>query len=414
MSLNTSQNRDRRSESGSIIIMTAILMLGLFLMVGLCVDVSRIYMLRAEMQNAADAAALTGARELNAGTTGIDKAVAAATNIVNTQGFARIGVTIVPEGVTFAANGDGPYLTAAAAKAPAVVATIKYVRVETQAASTPILFAINVLGTSQTESRSAVAGMSVGINGFCDYFPIAIAKTNPTVPFAVNTPIVAKFKDNTGTTINLPDGFFIVLDTPWVTGNGADETRNAVAGIAPRCARLNDVLNFSKSPSANAVNGPKQVELGANTRFYLYPPGNQLTYDNAKPASNIFGANPGETITFRDYDNANPATFTAPAQTGIFERRLLLLPIIDPIPNPDNSGSTPSGKVKSFGYFFLRQAVDGDCPKKVKGVNVPCPPGTTAPGDILLEYLGDNFSVGRGLFDPGSCSSNLSVAVLYR
>src|ERR1051325_2776375 len=123
MSLNTSQYRDRRSESGSIIIMTAIFMLGLFLMVGLCVDVSRIYMLRAEMQNAADAAALTAARELNAGTTGIDNAVSRATSIVNTQGFSRIGVTIAA--VTFSANVNGPYLSATDAKAPAVVATIK-------------------------------------------------------------------------------------------------------------------------------------------------------------------------------------------------------------------------------------------------------------------------------------------------
>src|ERR1041385_6242903 len=302
--------------------------------------------------------------------------VARATGIVNTQGFARIGVTIAS--VTFSAAVDGPYVDAGTAKGPTVVGTIKFVRVETQAASTPILFAINVLGTSQTESRNAVAGMSVGINGFCDYFPIAIAKTDPTVSYPVNAPIVAKFKDNTGTTINLPDGFFVVLDTPWVTGNGAEETRDAVAGIAPRCAKLNDVLNFSKSPSANAVNGPKQVEDGANTRFYIYPPGNQLTYDNAKPASNVFGANPGETITFHDYDSANPATFTAPGQTGVFERRLLLLPIIDPIVN-----GPPNGPVKKFGYFFLRQAVDGDCPRKVKGVNVPCPPGTTAAAGIL-------------------------------
>ena len=38
-------------------------MSGLVLAVGLCIDVSRIYLLRAELQNAADAAALAGARE---------------------------------------------------------------------------------------------------------------------------------------------------------------------------------------------------------------------------------------------------------------------------------------------------------------------------------------------------------------
>jgi hypothetical protein len=392
--------------------MTAILMLLLFLLVGLCIDVSRIYLVRAELQNAADAAALTGARELNAGTTGIDNAVARAIVVTNTVDFAKLGIGI--QTVKFAKLPDGPYLDAGTAKLPENVSDIRYVQATTRPANTAILFGIAALGTSHAESRSAVAGMSVGINGFCDYFPIAIAKTNPTVPYADNELITIKFKDNTGTSINLPNSTFVVLDTPWVTGNGADETRDAVAGIAPRCTRLGEVLDFSKSPSANAVNGPKQVEGGANTRFYVYPPGNQLTYDNAKPATNIFGVNPGEILTFQQYDNNNSATFRAPAQTGRFDRRLLLIPIIEPIPNASNPTGSPTGRVIKFGYFFLRQAVDGNCPRKEKGVDVPCPPGTTASGDILLEYLGENLSVGRGLFDPTSCSSNLGVPVLYR
>ena len=55
-------------ERGSIMIMTAIFALLLLLMVGLCIDISRLYMVRAELQNAADAAALTAAREINGGT----------------------------------------------------------------------------------------------------------------------------------------------------------------------------------------------------------------------------------------------------------------------------------------------------------------------------------------------------------
>ena len=59
MSLNCAHpDRQRSNERGSIIMMTAIFMLVLFLLLGLCIDVSRIYMIRAEMQNAADAAAL--------------------------------------------------------------------------------------------------------------------------------------------------------------------------------------------------------------------------------------------------------------------------------------------------------------------------------------------------------------------
>jgi Flp pilus assembly protein TadG len=403
-SMKEKRPRLRSGERGSIVIMTAFFMLLLFLMLGLCIDVSRIYMVRAELQNAADAAALSAAREFNAGTTGIDNAVTRATSIINTQGFAKIGVTI--ERIEFSVNADGPtWLAAADAKAVGTVGDIKYVRVTTQAASTAILFGLQALGSSHVESRNAVAGISVGINGFCDYYPIALAKENPTVPYDVNTPLTIQFVDNTGTTINLPADHYTILDTPWVRGSGADETRDAMAGVAPRCAQLGDVLRFSKQPSANASNGPKQVAGGTNTRFYIYPPGNQLTYSNAKPATNVFGSLDGESMTFTQYDNGDQTTYRAPGQAGIFDRRLLLLPIIEPIID----GST-EGEVKDFGYFFIRQRVEGDCPKPSK----PCPPGTTAAGDLLIEYLGENFIVARGIFDPTECSSNLGVSVLYR
>src|SRR5258705_1025432 len=101
-------------ERGSIMIMTAIFALLLLLMVGLCIDISRLYMVRAELQNAADAAALTAARELDGGTGGIDNAVNQAINVIaNNQGLrAKTGVTITE--VEFAVNlADNPYLSAA-------------------------------------------------------------------------------------------------------------------------------------------------------------------------------------------------------------------------------------------------------------------------------------------------------------
>ena len=55
--------RWRSSERGSVTVMTAVLMFGLVLIIGLAIDVSRIYMLRAGLQNAADAAALAANME---------------------------------------------------------------------------------------------------------------------------------------------------------------------------------------------------------------------------------------------------------------------------------------------------------------------------------------------------------------
>src|SRR6266508_994613 len=128
----------RSSERGSIMIMTAIFALLLLLMVGLCIDISRIYLVRAELQNAADAAALAGARELNGGSAGIDAAVAKAMNIVNTQGLrAKTNVGIAT--VEFATEVDGTYMSAADAKLdPVTLSQIQYVRVTTLPTSTGI------------------------------------------------------------------------------------------------------------------------------------------------------------------------------------------------------------------------------------------------------------------------------------
>src|SRR6185295_4055226 len=159
---------------------TAIGMLLLLLMVGLCIDVSRIYVVRAEMQNAADAAALTAADELNGGDTGIDNAVARANAIVNTQGIAtkyNVGI----DSVTFAVNiNDDPYMSATDAKANPV--NIRFVKVVTAAHSTGLLFTSSAFGgPTYDESRKAVAGNSgITASRICDFFPAAVALADPS------------------------------------------------------------------------------------------------------------------------------------------------------------------------------------------------------------------------------------------
>src|ERR1051325_11661681 len=148
MFLRRAQSYDRRrEEGGSIIITTAIFMLLLFLMLGFAIDVSRIFMVREELQNAADAAALTAARELDGGTGGIDDAVNQALNVISKhQGLqTKTNVGIAP--ITFAKDlDDDPYLDASAAKL--VAANIRFVKVTTETTSTTILFAVRALGES--------------------------------------------------------------------------------------------------------------------------------------------------------------------------------------------------------------------------------------------------------------------------
>ena len=56
--------RQRKNERGSVLVYTVVSVLFLFLAVGLGADLSHLYMVRNELQNAADSAALAGASAL--------------------------------------------------------------------------------------------------------------------------------------------------------------------------------------------------------------------------------------------------------------------------------------------------------------------------------------------------------------
>ncbi len=232
MSLRTVQEK-RRDDRGSVMIMAAIFMSLLLLMIGLCIDVSRIYLTRAELQNAADAAALAAARELNGLSDGIDNAVTRANAVVNTEGLrAKSNVTIAS--VTFAVNlNDDPYMSATAAKDPATTPNIRFVQVTTQTKSTSILFALSALGSNHVESSKAVAGKSVEVSGICDFFPAAVALSDPNP--AAGTLMTLNFNQGTGNSATLVDKDYIILEVPDIKGNGTVETALLTAGVRTYC-----------------------------------------------------------------------------------------------------------------------------------------------------------------------------------
>ena len=399
MSLHNAHPKDRRSnEQGSIIIMTAIFMLLLFLMLGLCIDVSRIYMVRTELQNAADAAALTAARELNGGTGGIDDAVNQAANVIaNNKGQkTKTTVTIAPASVEFAANlDDDPYLNAADAKL--VASTIRFVRVTTETASTTIFFGINALGTSHIESRSAVAGKSVDLAGLCDFFPAAVGMDdqNPTDTDENGQPVFTypatgsvltlKFAQGTGTEAIINNMDYIVLEVPCINGNGDPETARLAAGEPCACNQLGG--NIHMTPSSNLGNGGNAAGDGMNTRFGVYANG----YGNIlQPGTYPSDTNVSETITHTDYVNKNP--------TQGNDRRVVIAPIV----KPDTYPADTDGRILGWGKFFLKTKMftsNGNCAN-----NPPC-------GYMTVEFLGEADVSATG---PVACASGLRTTVLYR
>ncbi|MGH9930323.1 MAG: pilus assembly protein TadG-related protein [Pyrinomonadaceae bacterium] len=390
----------RSTQRGSVMIMTAILMFVIILAVGLCIDVARVYMARTELQNAADAAALAAARELNSGASGIQDAVTRATTIVNNFGFNRAAVTIPT--VEFAVNLNGTYVSSATAQANP--ANIRFVRVTTQSAATTMLFSARALGANHNESRSATAGMSVGLNTICDFFPVAVALDPAVQPGddgsgypAPNTTMSLNFTQGSGSSATLADKNYIILEVPDINGNGAPETAVLSAGLTSICQRLNTTIPFHMTPSANQNNGPRQITDGVNTRFNTYANGygNALQPGTFPPDSNV-----REAITFDQYDNRTAVTAPNPNAPGKDDRRILIVPIVSP-----GTYNPPNAQVVKWGAFFL---------KSRSLVTNPCNKSTATCGQLSVEWIDERLVIGRGFFDPGGGTSNFTLPVLYK
>lgn len=367
------------NERGSISVMTAIFALLLMLMVGLTIDISRIYQVRTDLQNAADAAALTAARELNGGEGGIDAAYNQAMNVItNNQGL-QTKSTVGMASVTFAANlNDDPYLDVTGAKG--VASTIRFVKVTTNATSTTILFASRALGSSVSESREAVAGMSVDLAGVCDFYPAAVGLDNPN-PTA-GTLMTLKFAQGSGNTATINNFDYIVLDVDCINGNGDTETAMLAAGEPCACNSLGG--NIHMTPSSNFGNGGSAAGDGMNTRFGDYANG----YGNSLTASSYpADLNVTEGITYAQYSSGSNN-----------DRRVIIAPIIAPGTYPADT----DGRILAWGKFFLKNrmyVVNGNCAN-----NAPC-------GYMTVEYVG---RANIGASGVVSCGSGVTTAVLYK
>ena len=139
------QAEKRRRERGSVLATSAIGMLSVLLAVGLGIDISRLYLSKAELQNAADAAALAGVSGLNGGTR----------RALLTRGSCNQHLQQVRiqqdrradrprQRFVFAVNLNGPYISQGAAAAAPV--NIRFVKVTTPDEPVGMSFAALVLG----------------------------------------------------------------------------------------------------------------------------------------------------------------------------------------------------------------------------------------------------------------------------
>ena len=375
---------ERRGERGSVLAVSTFGMLAFLLATGLCIDISHFYLVRGELQNAADAAALAGASALNSDDGGITTAADYAIQSLNSYEFNKKGVIIPRENVLFAKNLGGPYVSEKDAQK--IAKDIRFVQVTIPPTAVATSFAAPVLGASRNVAAEATGGMSVPLNNFCDYIPVTVIDSDDVY-----------FEKGQTYTIRRPPGGAVSpgnYQILAIDGPGASDDRIGLGRGVWNCIGAGEYVKTKPGVSAGAV------RQGINTRFGEYGVG--LDPGEFPPDENV-----QENINYQQYldaqqavdDDKTPAsgTFQAPNRgVPTRNRRVVLIPII-------RQSEFESGRdlvlIDRFAAFFLQT--------KVEGGNG---------GDIKVEYIGIRTVLGRGGYDPngGAPSPELSIPVLYR
>jgi Flp pilus assembly protein TadG len=373
------QRADRRKEQGSILVMSAIGMLSMLLAVGLGVDISRFYLAKAELQNAADAAALAGASALNSHPTGITDAVARATQAMNKYDFNNTGVSLPDTNVLFSVSLNSGWMDAASAQGSA--ANIKFVKVTTSPSAIAVSFAKMVLGNSKNLSATATAGLSVPLNVFCNFIPLSVIDYD--VPMVPGQTYIIR----AGTTNSPSPGNYQILA---IAGPGGVDVGFGIGSGVDACAEAGATYNLDTKPGLTAG----KVRTGINSRFDDYG-GSQLDPVQQPPDLNI-----KENISYDDYilgtSNHSSSIYQAPSHEGIAGRRVVLIPIVK-LAQYDQGRNTVT--FDRFGAFFLKTKA-----------------GSGNGGDMQAEYIDDAFAVGKGGYNPAGAAGNpiTRTPVLYK
>lgn len=257
-----------KSQRGATAVLAAICIVVLVGILGLVVDLGIVYARKTELQNAADAAALAGARELDGTAAGVNAARAQAIAIaaLNRSDFGSTPVAIADINIEFAPSPAGAWVGLAAAQgAPADKWFVKVDTAGIAQGTRPTWF-VRVLDealANTTASGLAVAGRTV-----CDGLPIFACKLgtsscSPTDPencgFTVGQSYV--FNDQWKPSNPIGPGNVGWLDpvppgSPSVI-NGTDDMRDIICRGRTMCLAPGIYTSLTQgafNPTADALN----------------------------------------------------------------------------------------------------------------------------------------------------------------
>ena len=374
--------RSKNDERGAAMVVSVIGMLALILATGLAVDISHFYTAKAELQTAADAAALAAAGQLNSTKGGIKMAVTEGTKALNEYDFNK-PVTLTSANFTFATNLNGTYMDYAAAQNSPD--TIRFVKVVVPPQPVGVTFSQMVIGGTKNVGATATGGMSVGLtmNKFYTAFTFVEKADTPLTRGTSYSLAPKAYNDsapNSYRVLTLSDGSAgspLVLTGP-IHAYGYSQGGYKVAQLP------------ATSPPTNltAPSMCRSAQIGVNTRFGDYTV-HASTNATDEPPDLIVQEN----ITFNQYNDmlADPAV--SKTSGGMKNRRVITLPIVD---QTDYNTTTRNVTADRLGAFFIKKKIGSSCALEV-------------------EYIGEQLAVPMGTYTPGDPQSHeLTVPVLYK
>jgi Flp pilus assembly protein TadG len=311
------------NRRGFVVLVTAVSLIVLIGMLGLAVDLGRVYIVKNEAQAFADLAALAAARHLNGKQAGIDNAKNEVANSTNGWNFGNQTFPAGIRAVEFGISSTGPWSTSPTGS----LIGYAFVRVTVNPAVNLSFLPATGSSYTQTVTARSVAGVvpaSFPLGGYMPFTPFAHNNTDPNFGFTIGEDYAFHWPGSVNAKGNACSGDQV----SWPTYNFSDQVGGSTRGyfelqsasaIGDAILGGKQVLALAVGDVLNMTNGNKQSEASALTT--------RAGYDT-------------------DQTNYPTTPGTAPAYTGN-GMRLVVMPV--------NNGpaGVPPYSVLGFASFLL-------------------------------------------------------------
>ena len=292
---------------GAIAILFALSLVVLFAALGIALDLGRLYVVRTEFQNAADAAALAGAKDLNQQLDGINTAIATANAVAgqNRTTFSLNGNTgiTIPSGNIWVGTcpSDACMTPVSSVTSDALAAGKTFLKVNIPSASLTSYFMrmVPALTGSTTNTDTSTYGLAVAGRFMNEVTPIGICAVEPTTKGGIiaATGELTEFGFRRGLAYN-------VFDLGPVAGSGNPYLLDPIGPHSQPCVPSNssakNTLPFVCSGNSSTITTAPTLVWGNSGLTAVISKALNVRFDQSPPPQCVAALSPPD-VNVQDY-----------------------------------------------------------------------------------------------------------------